>query len=216
MQRDGAPAGAAERLRLCENALQKCAQLQLFQPHLDISLGDGRHFRQIAHQPQQLIKALVETCCGAAERRVLHLLERDKKRRRDGEHIGQRRAHRLRDVQERVGRKPRALPVFIGDVEYGVGKLVPLRARADAAQTKPQALIRFFDEFSGILRSVDAAGGSGVVGVDNLALPYQNDRLGKGIEQFEFGFQCVLHVRFPLYPSCFYRIGIRIRRFHAG
>ncbi len=81
MQRDGAPAGPAERLRLRENALQKCAQLQLFQPHLEPSFGDGGHFRQIAHQPQQLIKALVETGCGAAERRVLHLLERDKKRR---------------------------------------------------------------------------------------------------------------------------------------
>ena len=125
----------------------------------------------------------------------------------DGEHIGQRRAHRLRDVQERVGRKPRALPVFIGDVEYGVRKAAVPRARR-CCQTKPQALIRFFDEFSGILRSVDAAGGSGVVGVDNLALPYQNDRLGKGIEQFEFSSVCPACQVPPFILLVFYRIGL--------
>ena len=97
-QRKRVLAGLTEGLGHRIQLLHKSAKLDLFQPHREASLHGGGHLRQIAHQPQQLIKALVEPRHGAADPGGLHLLEHGKKRCRHGKHIRQRCAHGLGDI----------------------------------------------------------------------------------------------------------------------
>ena len=197
-QRKRVLAGLTEGLGHRIQLLHKSAQLDLLQPHREASLHGGGHLRQIAHQPQQLVKALVEPRHGAADPGVLHLLEHGKKRGRHGKHIRQRRAHGLRDVQERIGRDMRAVPVLVGDIERAVQIAAAGRGCEKVSQPELHAAVLLQHNLRQFHRRVDPTGRCRMVRVGHLPILQENYRLRKCVKQFNLKIRCVLHPKASL------------------
>ena len=197
-QRKRMIAGLTEGLGHRIQLLHKSAQLDLLQPHREASLHGGGHLRQIAHQPQQLIKALVEPRHGAADPGGLHLLEHGKKRGRHGKHICQRRAHGLRDVQERIGRDMRAVPVLVGDIERAVQIAAAGRGCEKVSQPELRAAVLLQYDLRPVHRRVDPTGRCRMVRVGHLPILQENYRLRKCVKQFNLKIRCVLHPKASL------------------